>query len=495
MKKLKKALVLLTVSMTLSATMPVATIADQRSYTYTYDYFKVERESPDAYTPISLTTGSQFGIGDFKNADGLFVKGDDIYVCDTGNDRIVVLTRLANGDFEVKEEIKEVSGVEITTLDGVTDIFVADNGDRYIVDKQNQRVLHTDSKNNVILELTKPDDETIAANAEFFPNKVLVDNTGRIILLVDGYNEGFLQFDPAGNFLGYLGANKVKFDPLDFLWRSFSTDAQQAQMIQFVPTEYSNLAYDSEGFLYATTDVFDVAEIRSNAATPIRKLNATGQDILVKNGTTNPMGDLSWGAAGDVKDASRFSDITILDNNIYVALDRTRGKLFCYDYQGNLLYAFGGIGNKLGYFQGVTSIEHMGTDLFVLDGKNGSITTFTLTEYGQLINKAIETYVNGYYQESGDYWREVQALNGNFELAAEGIGRAYIQSGDYELAMEYFERTWDDDNYSKAFKLYRKDWIEDNIGPVLTFLIILVIVLSVWNVLKKIKGGIMDDDY
>ncbi|ONI46392.1 hypothetical protein AN641_01620 [Candidatus Epulonipiscioides gigas] len=494
MKKFKKIFMLLSVTMTLSVTVP-ETMADQRSYTYTYDYFKFERESPDAYTATDIITGNQFGIGDFKNADGLFVRGNDLYVCDTGNNRIVVFTKLENGELEVKEEIKEVTGAKVTTLAGPTDIFVTKEGDRYIVDKQNQRILHTDSDNNVILELTKPEDETIASNAEFFPNKVLVDNTGRIIALVDGYNEGFLQFTPEGEFIGYLGANKVKFDPLDYLWKSFATDAQKAQMIQFVPTEYSNLAFDKEGFIYATTDVFDVAEIRTNQATPIRKLNATGQDILVKNGITNPMGDLSWGAAGDVKDASRFNDITILDNDIYMAIDRTRGKIFAYDYQGNLLYAFGGIGNKLGYFQNVTSIEHIGTDLYVLDGRSNSITTFSLTEYGELINTAIQTYVDGYYQESGEYWKEVQALNGNYELASEGVGRAFMQAEDYEKAMEYFERTWDDDNYSKAFKLYRKDWIEDNIGTVISLIMILIVLWASKTIFKKIKGGILDDDY
>ena len=88
--------------------------------------------------------------------------------------------------------------------------------------------------------------------------------------------------------------------------------------------------------------------------------------------------------------SSRLIDITVLDNDIYYAIDRTRGRIFGYDDQGNLLYAFGSLGNKLGYQQFPTALEHMGTDLLVLDSRNLGITFYTLTEYGKLINDAIK---------------------------------------------------------------------------------------------------------
>ena len=55
-------------------------------------------------------------------------------------------------------------------------------------------------------------------------------------------------------------------------------------------------------------------------------------------------------------------------------------------------------------------------------------------------------------------------LNGNYELAYIGIGRALLREGQYHQAMGYFKLTNDEKNYSKAFQEYRKIWVEDNIG-------------------------------
>ena len=60
-------------------------------------------------------------------------------------------------------------------------------------------------------------------------------------------------------------------------------------MIQFVPTEYSNVAIDSEDFIYATTTTFNQSDLINNPdrVNPIRKLNSLGDDILIKNGYYN----------------------------------------------------------------------------------------------------------------------------------------------------------------------------------------------------------------
>ena len=43
-------------------------------------------------------------------------------------------------------------------------------------------------------------------------------------------------------------------------------------------------------------------------------------------------------------------------------------------------------------------------------------------------------------------------MNGNYDQAYIGIGRALMRQGEYKEAMKYFRLKWDDDNYSKAFK-------------------------------------------
>lgn len=258
-------------------------------------------------------------------------------------------------------------------------------------------------------------------------------------------------------------------------------------MAQFVPTEYNNLSIDEDGFIYATTSVFEEYELKSDAAKPIRKLNTMGTDILIKNGEFPPIGDIEWGNAGGVSGASKLIDVIAMDNDTYYAIDRSRGRIFGYDFQGNLLYAFGGLGNKLGYFQYPTAIDHMGSDLLVLDSKNAGVTLFTLTEYGKLINQGLSEYRNGNYDLSAQYWEQVLAQNGNYDLAYIGIGRALLRQGQYKEAMDYFELKLDEDSYSKAFKLYRKQWIEEHIGGIFGLIVVLIVISMGRKIIKRLK--------
>lgn len=469
--------------------------AAEANYTYTYDYWGEVRQSPDAYAARMLITGESLGIGDFKDPQSIYVKENRIYVCDTGNNRIAILER--NGDeIGVVDTFSKLGGkTDVNTLSAPQDIFVADNGDMYICDSKNQRVVHINKDYEVIKELIKPIDETVDVNSDFIPLKAVADAAGRVFVLVKNYNKGFVEFENDGQFLGYIGANAVKFDMLDYLWKFAATKAQRAQMAQFVPTEYNNLSLDKDGFIYCTTSVFEEPQLKSDEAKPIRKLNAMGADILVKNGEFPPIGDIDWGNAGGISGASKLVDITAMDNETYYAIDKTRGRIFGYDSQGNLLYAFGGLGNKLGYFQYPTAIEHMGEDLLVLDSKNIGITLFTQTPYGELISRGLAEYKRGNYDASADYWQEVLMQNGNYDLAYIGIGRSLLRQERYEEAMAYFKLKMDDDNYSKAYKLYRKQWIEEHIGIIFGGVLLVIVITGFINIIKKIKKEVAEDEY
>ena len=132
----------------------------------------------------------------------------------------------------------------------------------------------------------------------------------------------------------------------------------------------------------------------------------------------------------------------------------------------------------------------MGHDLFILDEVDCSITLFTPTEFGQHIYNAIEYFQDGFYEESGNEWREVLKLNGNYDLAFIGIGRSLLQAEQYKEAMEYFELKWDRDNYSRAFKQYRKEWVEENIVAIVAVLVIVIVLPLTIGKIRKIKWEI-----
>ncbi|MDF2587504.1 MAG: hypothetical protein K0S41_1345 [Anaerocolumna sp.] len=486
MKKLKKRIIcLIILLLTLFTTVPV--YAEPSFYTYTYDFWGDERESPDAYVPSTVLMGNDFGIGSFKEPQGLFVRDKNVYICDSFNNRIVELIKNDTNYSLVRVIDKIVMNGEESTLAYPQDIFVTETGDLYICDTNNQRILILNNDLDVIKIITKPEDETIDSTSDFLPIKLVVDSAGRIYVQAMNVNKGLMEFAPEGTFTGYIGANKVTVNLVDYFWKMISTKAQRAQMELFVPTEYNNLALDLDGFIYTTTSTFNGRDLISGGANPIRKLNSMGTDILVRNGFYPPIGDIYWGNAGGISGSSKLIDVVALENDTYCAVDRVRGRIFSYDFQGNLLYAFGGQGNKAGFFQYPSAIEDIGDQLLVLDSRSATLTELSLTQYGRLINEGLMQYKKGNYDLSAKKWEEVLKFNGNYDLAYIGIGRSFLRKGEYKKAMEYFELKMDDENYSKAFKLYRKELVEDNIGYALIVLAAFILIPKVIKIFKKIK--------
>ena len=251
-----------------------------------------------------------------------------------------------------------------------------------------------------------------------------------------------------------------------------------------------HIALDSEGFFFVTTQTFDSNELTSGAAKPVRRLNAIGTNILIENATSHVIGDLQW-ARGDTNitnsGPSKFVDVTVLDNDIYSVMDKTHNRIFTYDKQGNLLWAFGGVGNMDGYFLNPVALEHQGYDLLVLDSQDCCVTVLTPTEYGKLVYKATEQYHAGEYAASADTWREVMKRNGNYDLAYIGIGRALLQQKQFKEACDYFAMARDSRNYSEAFRYYRSEWVEQNIGWIFDIVAVLLVVPMVVGHIRKIK--------
>lgn len=498
MKKWAKFMPILAVSLVLQTVVALA--AEGASYSYTFDNLGVNRESPDPYYTELYFSGDSIGTYAFNSPQGLFAKDDIIYVADTNNNRIVIVG-YDHGDATFMGEITQFTGtseIGINTLNKPNDIFVDDNNHYYISDTQNERVVHLDENFHLVKELFKPDDVTVSETSKFYPLKAVADRSGRVVVLARGYNEGFVQFDIDGGFIGYLGANKVNPSAADIFWKSIATDEQRSQMALFVPTEYNNLYLDHDGFIYATTDVFSNDDLLSGTALPVRRLNPLCNDILIRNGSHLPIGDINFfdPTITTTQITSKFSDVTVLENDVYFLIDKNRGRIFAYDNQGNMLYAFGGTGNKEGYFQYPTAIENMGNRIIVADEKTNGVTVFNTTEYAELIYSAMDEYTVGNYDTSADYWREVLTLNGNYDLAYVGIGRSLLLQEDYEGAMEYFSLQYKKDQYSTALNAYRKEWFEENIVLVVTGVVLLCVTGQVLKYRKRKKlGEAYDDDY
>ena len=461
------------------------------TYTYNYDYWGEVRESPDAYRVDQVIYSATLGLETpMRKPQSLFASGDDLYVVDTGNNRILQLKR-ENGAFSLTRIIDRVEGASPETFSAPSDVALDPEGNIYVADPGNNRVVKFDTDGRFLLAFTKPTDSTFEQSISFLPNKIVVDSVGRCFVLATNVNKGLVKYEPDGEFTGFIGANQVKYDMWEYLWKSFfTTKEQRSQQAAFVPTEYENIYIDHEGFIYATNTVFSEYDLLYDVAKPIRRLNAVGSDILIKNDRYPPIGDIQWVESSLDYGPSKLKDVTVFDNDIYVAIDRTRGRLFGYDPQGIMLWAFGNKGNSDGCFLAAVSVEHMGYDLICLDENECAITVFTPTEYGMLIYQASDQYLKGDYDGSADTWREVLKLNANYNLAFIGIGRALMRQEDYGGALSYFEMAHDRENYGRAYRYWRKDWVEKYVGWLVAAVAVLLILPPVIRKIKSMKAEV-----
>jgi len=447
----------ITLVMCLSA---VSVFAEPTNYTYNYDFWWEQVASPDAYRVSDYILGTSLGVGHFRDPQGLFIRENRIYICDSGNNRILKIEVDENGKHTVKANVSSVviNGKE-SPFNYPMDIFENRDGNLYITDTNNNRVLILDNNWKYISTIGKPDDESLDEFTDFIPVKIVVDFANRVFIQAQNINKGLMEFDNRWEFSGYMGANKVVVSPVDYIWKLLSTQAQKERMDLFIPTEYSNVAMDKEGFVYVTNS--------TGQTRPVRRLNAMGQDILIRNGYEEPVGDLAEGNAAGIRGRSRFIDVVAFDNDSYACFDRARGRIFMYDFQGNLLYAFGGVGNREGSFLQPSALDRMGYSLYALDSRAATLTRFDLTTYGELINNALDEYKAGRYDTSAVLWEEVLKMNGNYDLAYIGIGRAALRQKEFQKAMKYYKLKHYREGYGKAFQLYRKQWTEENLWWIL----------------------------
>ena len=456
--------------------------------TYTYSISGKQMLSPAAYSTNTSLTSTDMGLKD--KFGGLQLDGAEdivtdelgnVYIADAGNNRIVVLnkyyyvtnvidTYYNNAGEPIKFNHPE--GVFVTdpnkTSDGSSYIYVCDT--------KNKAIVVFDREYNYVRTISAPESPLLDANL-FFPNAVAVDIYGRIFVVSEQIYKGVIVLSSDGDFTGYIGAQKTASSILDVIWRKFQTEEQRNQSTQKITEPYNNVTVDDDGFVYATTDKIAETEqlkaIKSKASdySPVKKLNSTGHEIMKRNGFFDPGGEVDVFYA---KDVSKISDVALGPQGMWTILDYKRSKLFTYDQQGNLLFAFGdggeyGQGGELlGNGEKLKAITYQTIDdtsyLIVLDETNDTSNKYKLvvyspTEYCETIISALRNQNEHNYDSSIRYWQDVLTKNNNFDLAYIGIGKALFSQGKYQEAYEVLQNAYETKYASKAFAEVRKDAI------------------------------------
>lgn len=471
----------------LFATEGVAALADELPYdSYNYDYREDIHYTPAPYIPSSTVTGLDFTwngepLGKFNSPQDMCqAPNGDIYIADTNNNRIVVL------DTAMKKVVKVISSFQNgETEDGFKTpygVCVSERGWVYIADTKNKRIVVLDENDTLLQIIENPESESLDDSFVFNPLKIAVDYADRVYVVAQNMFEGIMVFESNGQFSNFFGTINVEISVWDKFWKRLASKEERANQQLYIPTEFTGIDIDPEGFVYASN-------IDANGIQGVRRLNPRGEDVIKKGKNENVGGDLQIDGTSEYAGASQFTDVIYRGNGIYSCLDRLRGRIFTYDHEGNLLYIFGGRGTQEGTFSLPVAVEDIGGRIAVLDATKGAILCFEETEYGRLINEAVALRYDGDEAEAVALWERVLELDENNELANTGIGKAYLTAGDYEKAMYYLEIGMARDYYSIAYKRYRNQILIDNAGWILTGGVVVIAAVVVWKQVKKKKKG------
>ena len=375
-------------------------------------------------------------------------------------------------------------------------MYVSPEGDLYIADTANERVMITDADGNLKTILTRPKDDSVPVDLSFKPIRVMMDNKGYLFVAVEGGYYGMLAYDTEYNFLGFHGSFRVEQSVLDTIagWIEslFMTNEKAEQSVKKLPAAILDIAIDKQGMMY-TLSAGDYGQIK--------RLGLNGNQTLNhKFGFTTQSGDLisfkeNPASYYDIKeriDVSQTSFTVGPDNFIYI-LDQARGRISMFDEECRAICTFGtGFkegGSQLGTFQSALSIACGENKLYVLDASQSftSITVFDRTEYGAWFREANQLTIDGRYDEAEALWLKVLQYDANNQRAYEGICKALLQKADkamdaaeampegaerdaaieeaktlYERTMEYAEMGNDQQTYSQAYEVLQKHWLTNN---------------------------------
>ena len=456
---------MLAILMLVTSVLPVFAASSYQTYTYTT--FGISAPSPDAYTPYKTYHAKDIGLAG-ANLDNLTdIEVDDknnVYLADPGNNRILILDPYLQyksaiqtfvNEEGIRDKLAEPNGVFVTA----EKIFVADTN--------NSRIVVFDRNGSFLYQLREPQSTVFPTGSIYKPIAIAVDNAERIYVVSSTTYMGVIVLDSQGEFQNFIGSQTVSVSALELMWRSFMSAKQRALTKKNVSTEYNNITIDEDGFVYVTTSSIkeesQYTSIKGDTTyAPVKKLNASGTDVMTHNGFFGPYGEVAPKAIGrstNETGVSRVVDAAVGPEGTWSLIDDKRSRVYTYDDSGNLLFAFGAKGQMLGNLSTVSGITYQDSKILLLDKSDASITVFNRTEYGDVLISALQHNNDRQYDLAVSDWETILQYNNNFDTAYIGIGQSYFRSGNWSKAMEYFSFAADTDNYNNAFKMWRQEWI------------------------------------
>ncbi len=497
MKKFSKIICAFFALLMVLSCVVVTTSASSAYQTYVYDVDGDAMYSPDAYTADQVIDSGYMGLDTpiTNPGDMLTDESGNVYIADTDNNRIVVLDRY----YKVKFTISNFSNEQ-----GVPDyllrpegVFVSEPNEEYktrmiwVCDTGFNRIVLFDEEGNFVRIIEEPESSLFDQDSVYKPVAIAVDAYNRLYVVSSTTYQGVIVMTDEGEFTGFIGAQAVSMSAWEIIWRRFQTDEQRENSEYKVSTEFNNITINkNQNLVYVTTSTIEESAVegainsktKEGTNSPVKLLNAAGDEIMRRNGFWMPAGEIDYNTRANDVGKSPTGVSTIIDaavgpEDTWSIIDSKRQRIYTYDFDGNLLFAFGDSGRQLGNMTGIEAIAYQGTKMLVLDKTENNITVFKRTEYGDILLEAIAAESTQDFALAIELWTEVLKRNSNFDSAYVGIGQAMYRTKDYENSLSYFEAAYDTENWSKSYKEIRQDFMSR--AFLLLVLIIVVIIVAV----------------
>ncbi len=467
---MKKIISALCVAILLFASSGIAASADSFTRKDEPNGSSTQALSRELYAATRTISAADLGLEDtLEEMTDLFCAANgEVYILLSKSSKIVVL----NPDYTLKEVLTAHDADEMEIdFSGAQGVYVDANGDLYISDTLNARILVTDSTGLFKESWDLPDSPLIPDDFQYQPTRFLKDKDGYAYVISLGCYYGALAYSPEGEFMGFFGANRVTataLNTISYLYDMItSNDTKKEASAKVLPYSFLDMALDSDGYL---TVCSGKTAVWSNGNGQIRKISSGGSNILLKrqsDGSTTAADSINFleGYVASKAGKNRVQDLAALDvsaDDYIFALDKIYGLVYIYDNTCNRISTFGGgigAGTELGEFVSPSAMALHGTSLLVADAKTEQVTVFEQTEFGSLYFKAQTLTLKGDYIESQPLWEQVIEQDASCQLAYRGLANAAYSSKDYRAALEYAEKGLDYPTYDLAWQILIKEFV------------------------------------
>ena len=401
--------------------------------------------------------------GSYLNAPrNIFIDdSDNLYVADSGNNRIAVFDSEMNftSEFSAGGTLSEPSGA----------YYDSENSLLYVADTANERVVVLDKDDKVVKEFKKPESDLLDENLRFNPSNIALGRQGYLYVLKGQY---FMQVSQNGEFKGFVGSTKVGASFISMLIRRFASKKQKEQLVSEQPRSYLNFTMSNDGIIYA---------VASTNTAQIRKINMVGDNLYPEKFYGERVQDVSGKYVNP-----NFISIAVSNDGIISVLEENSKKIYQYSQEGVMLNVFGGEGEVSGFFTTPVSIAtDSAGSIYVADSSQNSVLRVTRTAFSSAVYRAQTAYDKGDYEEAYKLYSDAGRLDPNYSVLNNGIAKCLYKMDRTEEAAAAYKSAGNREGVGDMNTELRSVFMKKYFGPIClaAALVIAAIIITV----KKLK--------